>query len=321
MSFGVLIVGLGNIGMGYDINHDPDQIISSHARGFDCHPEFHLIGGVDPSSERLETFGMEYSCLTYSSLNDALKEHQPDVVIVATPTELHYQTVIEVLEYCKPKAIVCEKPLSYSYGEAEEMVKHCEQQGVALYVNFMRRSDRGVYTIKQYIQSGKIAQPIKGVCWYSKGIMNNGSHFMNLLQYWLGNVKEIGIMSSGRLWDDKDPEPDVKVDYEKGSVYFLAAREEDYSHYTVELITANGRLRYEQAGACIQWQPVIEDPACEGYQILQSDVEIIKSDMDRIQWHVAEQLHARLNGDDAQICSGIEALSTQKVLENIVKAL
>ena len=41
--------------------------------------------------------------------------------------------------------------------------------------------------------------PIKGVCWYSKGLLNNGSHFINLLEFWLGDYvsnKRLNIILS-----------------------------------------------------------------------------------------------------------------------------
>src|SRR2546428_243397 len=79
--------------------------------------------------------------------------------------------------------------------------------------------------------SGEIALPVKGVVWYSKGLFNNGSHFINLLQDWLGDVREVRVIESGRWWGGLDPEPDLLVSFAHGSVCVLAAREEHFSHY------------------------------------------------------------------------------------------
>jgi len=43
----VLIVGLGQIGMGYDLGLPPQNVLS-HARAFQNCPGFRVIGGVDP---------------------------------------------------------------------------------------------------------------------------------------------------------------------------------------------------------------------------------------------------------------------------------
>ena len=44
--YSVLIVGLGNIGMGYDFKKS-NNIILSHAKSFYLNDNFRLIGGVD----------------------------------------------------------------------------------------------------------------------------------------------------------------------------------------------------------------------------------------------------------------------------------
>jgi len=318
MSFRTLVVGLGQIGMGYDLNHDPKDFILTHARSFQVHPSFELAGGVDSNPERISLFQEKYLCPGYTSLEAALINLEPDIVAISTPTAQHHQTVSIVLKTIKPEAILCEKPLAYDLDEAKAMVANCEAKGVKLYVNYMRRSDRAVFDIKKRINNGCISQPIKGVAWYSKGLLNNGSHFMNLLQFWLGNITDFKVISQGRLWNDIDPEPDMQVSFDLGTVIFLAAREENYSHYNIELIAGNGRLRYEQGGSQIFWQEVINDSTHEGYRILNPVSEMINSNLNKIQWYTADQLSASLMGEDARICSGKDALETQEMIGRIL---
>lgn len=100
---------------------------------------------------------------------------------------------------------------------------------------------------------------------------------------------------------------------------FLAAWEEAFSHYTIELLSPSGRLRYEQGGKLIQWQGIRADRDLPTYTMLSSTVEIIPGGMRRYQWHVAEQLARVLEGQEASLCTGTDALNTligmQKVLE------
>jgi len=316
-----LVVGLGQIGMGYDLKHNPDQYVMTHARAFQIHPAFELVGGIDSDDMRLSAFESEYDCPVYSDLVCALKDCNPDVVVIATPTATHLQVLVTVIRESKPRAIICEKPLTYDISEATKMVESCEAIGIRLFVNYMRRSDSAVIEVKSRIDKGIISQPVKGVCWYSKGLIHNGSHFFNLLQYWLGSVANFEIINKGRLWNDEDPEPDLKVDFKLGTVFFLSAREEDYSHYTVELISAGGRLQYAQGGSQVMWQSVIDDPSCEGYQILNPAVETISSDMNRIQIQVLDHLIKSINGEESSICTARDALITLEILDKIGKAL
>ncbi|MBU2538876.1 MAG: Gfo/Idh/MocA family oxidoreductase [Proteobacteria bacterium] len=318
MSFGVMIVGLGQIGMGYDLHLDPTGHIYSHARAFSQHPSFHLVAGVDPEAQRRQNFEQKYQCSAYMDIDAALGHHQPDLVVIAVPTDLHGETLQRVLGQSHPKAILCEKPLSYDLQEARDMVQTCAARGVNLYVNYMRRSDPGGIEIKRRIDSGEIVAPVKGVAWYSKGFLHNGSHFFNLLEYWLGFMVCAEVLDPGRLWDGIDPEPDVRVTFKKGVIVFLAAWEEAYSHYTVEMLASNGRLRYEQGGEIIHWQTAQPDQNFADYTVLSAQPQNIASGMDRYQWHVAEQLAAALGGRNSHLCSGAQALATSEAMQTII---
>ena len=321
MTFSALIIGLGQIGIGYDLDLDPAEHVLTHARAFQQHPEYQLAGGVDPDHGRRRLFEEHYGLPTYADIESAMSALQPDVIAISTPTAMHGPAVLSVLRSGRPMAMLCEKPLSFDIVETREIVASCAERGCRLFVNYMRRSDHGVVEVKRRLSKGLIGHPAKGVVWYSKGLFNNGSHFLNLLQYWLGDVMGFRVIEHGRLWDGLDPEPDLAVTFLQGTVFFLAVREEDFSHYTVELVAPNGRLRYEQGGARIVWQGTAKDAACDGYKILDSAEEIIKTDFARVQWHVADQLAACLHGRQAQICSGTEALQTLETLAAIRSTL
>ena len=311
----VLIIGLGQIGMGYDLELDPDAFVLTHARAFGTHSSFRLVGGVDLLQQRCELFGKHYGCYASSDLAAALRQTEPDVVVIASPTRQHGAVLRAVLEQSEPRLILCEKPLSFEIEEARSMVAACKAHDCLLFVNYMRRSEPGALEVKRRVLSDLIATPIKGVVWYSKGLFNNGSHFFNLLELWLGSMKEFKIIEPGRMWDGLDPEPDVQVIFERGTVNFLAAREECFSHHEIELVAQNGRLRYEQGGGRIVWQAAVADPTVDGYTVLSSAGETIQSEGFRSQWHVTNQLAACLEGQHADVCSGAAALQT---LESLV---
>ena len=317
MPYRVLIVGLGQIGLSYDIDLDP-AFVYSHARAFTQHPSFELTGGVDSSEQQQKLFSQTYNCPAYANLSDALDHQSADVLIIAAPTPRHGAILNQVLALSQPKIILCEKPLSYELTEARTMVKACQEHGVALYINYIRRSDAAVIEIRRRLADGLIAMPVKGICWYSKGFLHNGSHFFNLLEYWLGPMQSAKPIDPGRLWDNTDPEPDVQVTFRDGNVVFVAAREESFSHYTIELVAANGRLRYEQGGQRVEWQAV-EAGAIKGYRVLSSNVETLPTGMNRYQFHVAEQIELVLAGhEEHHLCSGAQALATLESMHDIL---
>jgi len=317
----VLLIGLGNVAVGYDASDASSAKVLSHARAFSRHPAFRLAGGVDPDAACRRRFQAAYGVPAFADIEAAMRELSPDVVVVATPTALHQQTVMAVFAAGGPQAMLCEKPFAYELAQAHQIVDACAQHACALYVNFFRQAEPGVAEIRARLADGRIGSPVKGVVWYSKGMFNSGVHFLSLLQNLLGNVESVKIINAGRLWHGTDPEPDVDIAFASGRMVFLAAPEENCFHNAFELIAPNGRLRYELGGARIVWQGVEEDARFKGYTRLSEISESIPADFDRIQWHVADQLATALEGRAAQLSSGMDALRTQEVLANIKEKL
>lgn len=318
----VLLVGLGNVGMGYDLGEaTSSKRVLSHARAFALHDSFGLAGGVDPQPTNRKQFEDRYRLPSYESISAAMQALSPQIVVVATPTTTHYQTVVEILAAGRPEAILCEKPLAYDIREAQQLVDKCAANDCKLYVNYFRLAELGVASIQERLRDGRIRNPIKGVCWYSRGMFNSAAHFLNLFQHLLGDPSSVRVLHGGRLWNNVDPEPDFEVTHEHGRIVFLAAQEKYFFHNSFELLTGTGRLRYERGGAQIVWQRAAPDLRFAGYTQLDPEGEAIASDFDRIQWHVTDQLAKSLDGGSAHICSGAAALKTQETLEAIRKQL
>ena len=313
-----MIIGLGQIGLGYDLALDSENAVYTHARAFSVHPAFELVGAVDPAETQRDIFMRHYNQPAYQNIASALEAKTVSVIVIASPTSQHSLILKEVLAHSSPKAILCEKPLAHDLQEAREMVEACESAGVKLFVNYMRRADPGSIEIKTRIESGQIAAPIKGVAWYSKGFLHNGSHFFNLLEFWLGPFVNAKILDAGRLWDNQDPEPDVQVEFERGKIVFIAAWEESFSHHTIELLSPSGRLRYDQGGKLTTWQSSYAHPDFVGYKILQMLPEMLANGMNHYQWHVADQLANALSDKPHTLSTGRQSLVTLEAMHQII---
>ena len=321
MSHSVLLVGLGQVAMGYDIDIEEGDVVLTHARAFASHPAFHIVGGVDPVAERRSMFTDRYQAPAQADLSVALREAEPDVVVIATPTENHAEALHTVLMSRPPKAVLCEKPLSYECAEARKMVSLSRAKECPLYVNYPRRVSPDVREVKCRLKDGRIAGPVKGVAWYTKGLIHSGSHLVNLLEFWLGPICDYDVLDAGRRIDAQDCEPDVRIKFAAGSVTLLAAREEDYSLHEIDLVASNGRLRYAQGGGKVMWQPAVVDALTSGYVVLGEPGEDISAGSQNTQWQVADQLAAALAHSDTDLCSGPDALSTIEWLIKMRDAL
>ena len=276
-----------------------------------------MLAAVDPEPTLRARFEAAYGRPAYRDVEAALTANVADVVVIATPTVSHRDTLFRVLDRARPRAVVCEKPVADSVADATAMVEACATNGVELYVNYIRRSDPGVIEIKRRLTAGTIETPVKGVAWYSNGFRHSGSHLFNVLEYWLGPMEGARVVDAGRPTRDGDAEPDVAVRFVAGSVVFLAAGEEAFSHHAIDLVAPNGRLRYDRGGTEIEWAEAVPD-LDGGAGATLAKPEPIASGMARYQWHVAEQLALALDGGRASLCSGAEALTTLQSIQSII---
>ena len=316
MPYSCLLVGLGQISMGYDLSLDSDFEIYTHARAISKHPEFELVGAVDPIKEKREIFSKNFKLPAFANVTEALNNSSPNIIIIASPTILHLELISDVLKLCKPEIILCEKPLAYEIEDARKIVELCKNRNVKLFVNYIRRSDPGAIEIKKRLVGQK---DIKGVAWYSKGFIHNGSHLFNLLEFWLGEYQNSTIVNDGRIWQEMDPEPDVCVKFENGTILFLSAIEEKFSFYTIELIGNWGRLNYQQGGEYITWQDTLVNNNFKSFKFLNNTPEPIPNRMKFYQLSVFEQIADEMKDKRTTLCTGEEALLTSEAIHTIIK--
>lgn len=305
--------------MGYDLVSVDQDTVLSHAKALALSSEFELCCAVDPNEERRHTFQSKYKAPAYSSLDEALQSHKVDLAVVAIPTESHSGEIQQLLRVSKPKAILCEKPIAYTLEESRALVSECEKSNVSLHVNYMRRSEPGALEVKRRIDQGTIAGPIKGVAWYTKGLLHNGSHLINLCEFWLGRATSFSIISKGTSLGEYDATPDVSIQFEIGSVLFLANQEGKFGYHAIELLASNGHLRYDRSGHAVNWTPAVDESNPPVQKSLSVASEAINSQMVRYQSLVLENLALHMSDMPAHLCSGLQALETHGIIDKILR--
>ena len=313
------IVGLGHIGMGYDYKEDYHVSCLTHLNAILAHDGYELVGGFDVSLERRNMFESKSKVSSFDDLLEGLTKTNPDFVILSTPTETHFEILKTILKQKSLKAILCEKPVSYDDEEATQMVDLCQKNNVKLFVNYQRFYLPSSDVIKKRLFPSNIKiEFLKGVCWYSKGLIHNGSHFINLLESWLGNLKLIESIESHKYWSNEDTEPDALFSFQNGKVFFISSRESDFSHYSIELVTSEGKLTCKNGGDEIYWQDKVPDPTFPGYTILSKNMELIESNTLKSQYFVLDKILKYMeNHNSVAVCEAFSTLNMIRMLRKL----
>lgn len=318
-SFTAAIVGLGQVGQGYDYESKDSSLILTHASAFALHTGFRLVAGVDVDQTNRERFAAKFGINVFEDCT-ALKRdiNHVDVVSIAVPTDLHLDVFKKVLEL-RPLVICCEKPIAATLSDAYEMATMASDAQCALVVNYTRRFNPQIQHLRGLIRDGAIGKIYKGFGWYTKGIVHCGSHFIDLLIDFLGKPDDVKILAKGRRWEGRDPEPDILLTFDEAIIYLLSGREESFSMGEIELIGTKGRFTFRD-GDPLRLYRAHTDPIFSGYYCLGLP-DIFDSMSEKSMYFTAQNIYDYLTKGVRPLSDALTATATLGVVESIMRKI
>lgn len=213
-NFSVLIIGCGAIAGGYDAEDIPGPNILTHAKAFNTHQGFDLVGCLDVDQATAQSFADTWQVnKAYASLEQALSECDFDIISICTSTPSH-ESYLRQLNNYDMKLIFCEKPITDNLSSAREMSGLYKDN---MTVNYLRRFDPEIRQLSSNINRGEYGRFISGKAKYNKGLYNNGSHMTDLLHMLFGSLK---VKAAGEInhdyWPD-DPTLSARLETDSGA--------------------------------------------------------------------------------------------------------
>ena len=116
------------------------------------------LRGIYDIAEKRINAAREKGIHTYASFEEVLADSEVDIVLCATPNDVHKDIVVRALE--AGKNVICEKPVALSVSDFDDMVNAAKASGKVFSVHQNRRWDVDYLAIKQLIASGEIGETI-----------------------------------------------------------------------------------------------------------------------------------------------------------------
>ena len=126
-----------------------------------------LVGTYDIKEQRRNA-ARDNGIFVYESNEAIFADKDVDIVVVATPNDVHEDLVVNALK--SGHNVICEKPVALSVEEFDRMVAAQKESGKRLSVHQNRRWDvdfffRVLYTVKQHgWTGGPYAAPVHRRC-------------------------------------------------------------------------------------------------------------------------------------------------------------
>jgi predicted dehydrogenase len=317
-SFKVLIVGCGNMAGGYDLHQPYDALPLGHAKAFSQHGGFEVTTCIDPNNGQRQAFQNHWQ-IPQGFASWCYLPHEVgafDVISICSPTGVHAGDIQAALKL-KPRLIFCEKPVTAHVAQTKQAVKHCADSQVLLAVNHSRRWSPEVLQLKQQLDEG---------CWgavrsvsavYNKGMLNNGSHMLDVLLNLFGDLQITHVGQAVFDHSEADPSVDACLKTVNGvPIQLNLAHAQDYALFEMQIVTEKGVIAMEDGGARWRFRTSAPSAQLPGYNFLNHG-ELVSPQGSPALRNAVANLHDALTQGTALACTGIHALQAQTLCEQI----
>jgi predicted dehydrogenase len=193
--------GFGRIAYGLRDNRAYYQLYpnGTHFDAIRASGRFELRAVVDPSADARQLAQQAGVPLVSRDVADLQERDCYDVAVFADPPTGRLNTLAALPSL---RAILFEKPLAITSEETAALQSEIARRGIIAQVGFMRRSDDRYRELAAGGLKDRIGHAVGGSARYGNGLLNNGSHQINILEFLLGPVESVTAI--GDKWKSDD---------------------------------------------------------------------------------------------------------------------
>ncbi len=174
-----------------------------------------IVAVCDTNVVAAEAYAGRVGCEAYGSVRALLDDAEFDAAIVCTPPATHEPVACQLMQ--AGKHVLCEKPLAVSALEARRMLEVGMRSGVIMTMASKFRFARDVRKAREIVMDGLIGDLVFAESvftshvdmrnrWNSNAaisgggvLIDNGTHSVDILRYFLGNLRDIQIIEGRRM--------------------------------------------------------------------------------------------------------------------------
>jgi predicted dehydrogenase len=193
--------------------------------------------------------------------------------------------------------------------------------GKPVVVNYTRRFVTEIQALASKARNGAYGAYLSGQCLYGKGIMNNGSHAIDLVRLMLGDISGWKSLSAIVDHDPQDPSINAALSLKKGGVFTMSCVDQrHFGIFEIDMLFAKGRIRLIDSGRTLEEYEVIENPVWHGYKSLRSlgarDTSLTKAMLMAV-----ENIYGIIHGTEKPQCTLEDAYTAQLICSGIKESL
>lgn len=121
-------------------------------------PGAEVVAVADVAAAELEAVATRFLIArTFADYREVLELPEVDAVAICSPTDRHYQMIVDAA--ARGKQIFCEKPIDLSLEKVQAANEEVGRRGVQMMIGFNRRFDPNFLKVRETIAGGLVGQP------------------------------------------------------------------------------------------------------------------------------------------------------------------
>ncbi len=271
-------IGFGIIGAG--------NISAIHAQAIQAISNAKLYGVYSINKYKSQDFADRFNCTSYDTLEALLEVTEVEIICVCTPSGIHYESALQCIR--AGKHCVIEKPLEVTLERCDPIIEEADMADVKVAVIFPARFHPASQHIKKAIDKRRFGAMVLGSAyvkwsrteayyqsaewrgtWKLDGggaLMNQGIHSVDLLQWYMGDVKSVQAVTANRKHQTIEVEDTVvaTLEFASGAVGTIECSTAVFpgALKRIEIMGTSGTAILEETNIK-QWQFDTESPEDE----------------------------------------------------------
>lgn len=272
MRYKALVIGCGSIGASYDFKTNE---VLTHAKAYSLRKDI-AFSVADLDEQKAKKVATKYK-VDYNTQLSTEELRIFDILSICTSTQFHYNYLAQISKLPDMPFIICEKPIIGSLKQFASL-KKLELDPDKILVNYIRRFQPGFKLLQKRLQKILATEQINNVIIrYQRGILNNGSHALDLLNFLTNEEKPTitGIKIASKIYDVFDYDPTLTGSLLLNNcipVSLVGFTNISYSIFEIEIYTGSWKILINDSGNTIRYFKNKNGLLTENQQMMQSEV-------------------------------------------------
>lgn len=237
------------------------------ARALSRHPQVEFVASYSPVAQEMAACERDFGAKATADEAAIWDDESIDGVVLSTPNQIHLKHTRRAAQ--SGKHVFVEKPIATTLADAREMIELCEAAGVVLMVGHNSRRRTRIRTMKQYLEEGKLGQPLAAEAnnshagglsiqpgdwrWHRENapggpLSQLGVHHVDSLQYLLGPVARVSAWQRRlAVAAEIDDVTMALLEFESGALGYLGAHYAVPDTRFVHLLGTEANIRWDRA--------------------------------------------------------------------------